>query len=323
MIHDVKDYYGLTRDFKNIDYFETENFKQTYLDLKSAIKTGHLIALTGIVGSGKTTTMRRIRHDLKKENEILVSTNMAVDKNKVSLTTLIQALFYDLATEKNFKIPTQHEVRDRQLKELVKRRSKPIALFIDEAHDLHHKTLVGLKRLIELVQEGGSTLSVVLVGHPRLKVDLERPSLEEIGARTTTLELTGIKGSEKKYINWIFEQSLKKGTSINDVFEEEAVKFFSEKLTTPLQVNYYMWKSLVEGHQIGEKPLTVETVKNVVARELDGLEAKLARFGYNMKTLCEAVDAKPKEIKAFLYGRLAPARSQELHKEILKLGIAG
>ena len=47
-------------------------------------------------------------------------------------------------------------------------------MFVDEAHDLHPKTLVGLKRLVELVQNNGGALSVVLVGHPKLRNDLRR-----------------------------------------------------------------------------------------------------------------------------------------------------
>ena len=39
--------------------------------------------------------------------------------------------------------------------------------------------LVGLKRLIELVRHNGGKLSVVLAGHPKLKNDLRRPTLEE------------------------------------------------------------------------------------------------------------------------------------------------
>ncbi|MBV8452835.1 MAG: hypothetical protein JOZ29_11250 [Deltaproteobacteria bacterium] len=38
--------------------------------------------------------------------------------------------------------------------ELIRKRHKPIALFIDEAHDLHAKTLIGLKPLIEVVRNG-------------------------------------------------------------------------------------------------------------------------------------------------------------------------
>ena len=56
-------------------------------------------------------------------------------------------LSYHLATELDFKIPTQPERRELALRDLIKKRQKPIALFIDDAHDLHSKTLIGLKRL--------------------------------------------------------------------------------------------------------------------------------------------------------------------------------
>jgi len=50
---------------------------------------------------------------------------------------------------------------------------------------------MGLKRLIEVVRDSGGTLSVVLAGHPKLKNDLRRPSMEEIGSRATIFELEG------------------------------------------------------------------------------------------------------------------------------------
>ena len=62
---------------------------------------------------------------------------------------------------------------------------------VDDAHDLHPKTLTGLKRLIELVAEGGGQLSIVLVGHPKHKNDLRHPKMEEIGDRTTVFEFGG------------------------------------------------------------------------------------------------------------------------------------
>ncbi|MGF6935477.1 type II secretory pathway predicted ATPase ExeA [Paraburkholderia sp. UCT70] len=52
------------------------------------------------------------------------------------------------------------------LRALIRKRKKPVALFIDDAHQLHPKmTLVGLKRLMEIVRDGRGTLSVVLAGH--------------------------------------------------------------------------------------------------------------------------------------------------------------
>src|SRR6516162_5634576 len=92
----------------------------------------------------------------------LVSKSLSVEKGQISLAILIMALFYDLAIEKDFKIPTQPERRERALRDLIRKRQRPIALFIDDAHDLHSKTLIGLKRLIEVVRDSGGTLSVVL-----------------------------------------------------------------------------------------------------------------------------------------------------------------
>lgn len=66
---------------------------------------------------------------------------------------------------------------------MIKKGKKPVVLFVDEAHDLHYSTLNGIKRLIEVVEDGGGTLSVVLAGHPKLKNDLRRPTMEEIGYR--------------------------------------------------------------------------------------------------------------------------------------------
>jgi type II secretory pathway predicted ATPase ExeA len=52
--------------------------------------------------------------------------------------------------------------------------------------------LVSLKRLAEVVQEGGEILAIALVGLPRLRVTLQRPAMEEIGARVTLLTLDSL-----------------------------------------------------------------------------------------------------------------------------------
>ena len=62
--------------------------------------------------------------------------------------------------------------------ELIHKSHRTVVLFVDDAHGLHHQTLVGLKQLIELVRHNNRMLSVVLAGHPKLKNDLRRPTLE-------------------------------------------------------------------------------------------------------------------------------------------------
>jgi len=323
MIHDVKKFFGLEKEFRNADFFETENYRMIFQDVVSAIKEGHIIAITGIVGSGKTITARRIRKDLQKRNEVLVSTNLAVDKIRVNLGTLMFALFSDLITDKSDKIPTKLEFRERQFMELIKRRKKPVALFIDEAHDLHHNTLKGLKRLQEIGQEANSLLAIVLIGHPKLSIDLNRPAMEEIGGRTTVLNMDGIRGSERPYIEWLLTQCLSKKTKPSDVFTQKAIDYMAEKFSTPLQINHYAWNSLVKAHRIGLKPVDLNTLQEIISDDLNGIEANLKRHGYNIKAISETVDARPAEIRSFFKGRLASSRAQEIQNEILKLGIAG
>lgn len=66
----------------------------------------------------------------------------------LNLKTLIMALFYDLTVEDEVKVPAQAERRERLLLSLIEQRGRPVALFVDDAHDLNSQTLVQLKRLI-------------------------------------------------------------------------------------------------------------------------------------------------------------------------------
>ena len=111
---------------------------------------GRLIAVCGVVGSGKTVTLRRLQQILKEENRVSVAKSISVEKHSIKLATLISALYYDLSHDKQVQIPKQGERRERELQELVKKGKRPAALFIDEAHDLNGHTLIGLKRLMEV-----------------------------------------------------------------------------------------------------------------------------------------------------------------------------
>lgn len=48
---------------------------------------------------------------------------------------------------------------------------------------------------MEVIEGDGGCLSVVLAGWPKLRNDLRRPKLEEIGLRTDAFSLDGITGS--------------------------------------------------------------------------------------------------------------------------------
>jgi type II secretory pathway predicted ATPase ExeA len=253
MLTEVMQHYGLARPPIDAGFFETEHHAQVSRDIQAAITRGGLIALTAIIGSGKTVLSRRLRAELEQENKVIVSRSLSLEKAKIAMPLLLAALFYDLSTEKTVTIPNNTERRERDLQELFRRAKKPVALFVDDAHDLHPKTLVALKRLIELVAEGGGQLSIVLVGHPKLKNDLRRPKMEEIGDRATVFEFGGLRDQQRNYIDWVLKASLMDAVEPRDILTDEAATLIAAKLKTPLQIGQHLVRAFRGGVRNGHQ----------------------------------------------------------------------
>jgi type II secretory pathway predicted ATPase ExeA len=65
-------------------------------NIRAAIVGGRLIALTAVIGSGKTILSRRLRADPEREGPVIVSRSLSIDKAKISLPLLEAALFYTI-----------------------------------------------------------------------------------------------------------------------------------------------------------------------------------------------------------------------------------
>ena len=322
MLNDTMNHFNFVKEFGQAGYFETDHHKQIVREVKTSIIQGKLIAITGIVGCGKTLIMRQIQKALRNEKKILICKSLSVDKDRVTIPVLMTAMFYDLSSEKTLKIPSHPEKRIRMLTDLIRKKKRPVALFIDEAHDLHGKTLVGLKRLMEVVQDSGNTLSIVLAGHPKLKNDLRRSSIEEIGSRAFILNLEGIIANKAEYLEWLFKNCIKSGTQIDTLISSDAIDIAAKRLVSPLQIQHYLSLAFDEAFRIGTKPVTSDIIESVIARDIDHLEPKLARSGYNVKTISGILNLRPAIIKSFLHGQLSPERTQEIHKDMVTAGIA-
>ena len=92
------------------------------------------------------------------------------------------------------------------------------------------------------------------------------------------------------------------------------------RLTAPLQFELYVTRAFEEGFRVGQKPVDVNMINDTLAPDLDGLEARLTRNGYNAKMLTEMLGAKPKEVRAFLGGHLSLERTLELYDHLLAAG---
>ena len=107
MLSGVMEHFGLSKSFAQADSFETDHHRQVLKDLKIAIYEGGIIALTGVVGSGKTVLLVRLQDQLRDEGQLAVSDSLTFPVERVNLDTLKLALYYDLATEKDGDLPTR------------------------------------------------------------------------------------------------------------------------------------------------------------------------------------------------------------------------
>jgi hypothetical protein len=164
-------------------------------------------------------------------------------------------------------------------------------------------------------------LTVVLAGHPKLKNDLRRPTMEEIGYRSTLFTLEGMVGSQREYITWLIKSCMAEGAKISDILAAEAIDLLSEKLRTPLQIQQHLILAMESAYQVGEKPITKAIVESVLSKQIDDLEPMLTRHGYDVRSLAEQFNAKPAEIKALLKGQLDAARRKELAEQMLSAGL--
>lgn len=318
---EVMQHFGLKVPFKQSGYHETAHHKDLMKDVRGAVVEGRLIAVCGVIGSGKTVLLRRLTKALEDEKKVIVSKSVAVDKHSVRLATLIEALYYDLSTEKQVLIPKKIEKRDRQLQELIVKGKKPIVMLVDEAHDLNGHTLTGLKRLMELAEDVGGVLSVVLAGHPKLRNDLRKDVMEEIGFRTDVFSLDGIAGAQREYIEWLLRACTGGSDEADAIFTDEAIDLLSSKLRTPLQVQLHLARALEASYQTGERQVSEDVVQSVISRHIDDLEPTLTRHGYRLKDLVEQFDGKAHEFKALFNNTLDAERANELRDKMLAAGI--
>ena len=314
---DAMNYYRLNRLFQHAGYYETAQLKDLLARMKQQIKHGGLIALSGMIGSGKTVTLRRLREELAKENQVLVCRSLTVQKDRISLDSLMVAMHYDLTMSKDYRIPVYSKERwARELRDLILKKNKPVALFIDEAHDLTRATLRGLKRLLEVVQEDGGRIAVVLAGHPRLRNELNQSSMEEIAYRTHFFELDGAIHSRREYIEWLLNECSEQDVEPNQILEPDAIDILAERLITPLQIGQHIVMALEAGHSADERPVSAGIVQSLISTNLGDWEATLARLGYDDRSIASLLDTKPTEIRAFFRGRLESSRSNQLQSQL-------
>ncbi|QSA96905.1 ExeA family protein [Methylococcus sp. EFPC2] len=143
---------------------------------------GGFVALTGEVGTGKTTLCRCLLEQLPADVDIALIFNPRLNARE-----LLASICDELG------IP--HPEHRASIKLLIDRlnqhllaahaRGRRTVVLIDEAQNLSHDVLEQIRLLTNLETNEFKLLQIILVGQPELKQLLERPNLRQLSQRIT------------------------------------------------------------------------------------------------------------------------------------------
>jgi len=73
VLSEVMEHYGLASPLDEAGFFETEHHRTVVRQVKAAVQAGRLVALSGLVGAGKTVLVRQLQDELAREGKVLVA----------------------------------------------------------------------------------------------------------------------------------------------------------------------------------------------------------------------------------------------------------
>lgn len=222
------------------------------------------IAVTGEVGTGKTTLCRALLHRLSPGTEVAYIFNPAQTGDE-----LLRAIHAE------FGLPTagctHHELNDQlnQFLLRMKRADRPVLLIIDEAQNLSRDTLEEVRLLSNLETSTSKLIQILLFGQPELDDMLDSKEMRQlrqrIGVRWGLGPMTATETRE--YVR--HRLRIAHGCD-RDLFSERALREVHRRTRgVPRLVNLLCDRALLAGYATSSLSIESATVSQA-AREILG-----------------------------------------------------
>ena len=220
------------------------------------------IVVTGEVGTGKTTLLRAVMHNL----ESTVQTAFIFNP-KLTFSQLLRSIFNDLGITESSqdRLSLLTKLNNFLIEQLKK--DHVVAILIDEAQDLSDDLLEEIRLLSNLETDSGRLIQIVLIGQPELEHRLEQPHLRQLKQRIALrCRLTPLPKNEVgSYINYRLKKA---GYQGKEIFAAKAVERISlNSQGIPRIVNVICDNALLIAYASSKKKVSAEMVEEV-ARDL-------------------------------------------------------
>jgi general secretion pathway protein A len=227
-----------------------------------------IIAVTGEVGTGKTTILRYYLDNADPERlKAAYLFNPAV-----SFPVLLQTIFRELGIpfesgEASGMVERFHQYL---IEEYVK--DNTVVLFIDEAQNTPVETLENLRMLSNLESSEDKLLQIVLCGQTELERLLDRNELRQLKSRIA-VRATIPPLSRKESLAYFQHRMSISSREGSDIFTRAALERIVRKAKgNPRSINILCDNALITGYGSGEKKVTFRTAGEIIA-DMEGRTA--------------------------------------------------
>lgn len=249
-------------------FYTNPVYLEAYANLRYGIQARKgFIAITGEVGTGKTTLLRKLMRNLDSSIHTVFIFNTDVTFNE-----LLRLILRDLG------LPTHGKDRLAMIDDLNAysiaqvKKGHLVCLLIDEVQNLSNESLEGLRLLSNLETDKEKLLQIVLIGQPEFKTRLDQPDLRQLKQRIAIhCEIVPLNDAEVgSYINFRLRTA---GYERQDLFDREALQkiaFYSKGIPrlinvicdNALLITYAASRKMVGAHEIREvaRDLRLESV---------------------------------------------------------------
>jgi general secretion pathway protein A len=227
-----------------------------------------IIAVTGEVGTGKTTILRSY---LERADPERLRSAYVFNPN-ISFPDLLRTIFLELGIPPGSGDTS--EMIDRFHQYLIEEYKKihAVVLFIDEAQNTPVETLENLRMLSNLESTEDKLLQIVLCGQPELDRLLGRTELRQLKSRIAVrADISPL--SRKESLAYIRHRMALSSGEGSDVFTRAALERIVRKANgNPRTINVLCDNALITGYGSGETKVTFRTAGEIIA-DMEGRAA--------------------------------------------------
>ena len=267
------DFYGLIGEpFRTTPDADAVYFSPSHREALSSILYGikerkGVIVVTGEVGVGKTTILRRYlktAEPLPQKSVHIYNPNITFERLLITILTQLSAQPGGEASE---MVSRLHELALAE-----QSRDSTIVLIIDEAQCMPLETLEGIRMLSNLETANEKLIQIVLMGQPELDAVLDRHELrhvrERIAVRTRILPLTKTESAE--YIQYRLIQVSREQRPI---FSNGALVLIIKAAEgIPRRLNIVCDNALIAGFRL-RQPIISQAIARQVIADMHGVHA--------------------------------------------------